>query len=179
MDKSELNTLYLTYRKKVYHLALYYVKDAYLAEDISHEVLIKCYVHREKFKGDCSLDTWIVRVAKNHCIDYLRKSYSRRITLYDSVDLFEDQVTPEDLILSQFKNEELKCMVNQLPEKYKMIIILYYYKDLSLNDIQSLLNLNLSTIKTRMYRARQRLKAMYKNERQYEQWTHSISDRYF
>ena len=165
MNENEVNRLYITYRRKVYRLALSYVKDTYLAEDITHEVLIKCYDNREKFNGDCSLDTWIVKVAKNHCIDFLRGSYPKRISLCENVDSFEyeNELTPETEIINHFKKEDLKRKVNQLPDKYRVVITLYYYKDRSLNEIQRILNLKLSTVKTRMYRARKILKAMYQD----------------
>jgi len=166
MNIIEINALYVTYRRKVYNVALSYVKDTYLAEDLSHEVLMKCYHNREKFNGGSSLDTWIVKVTRNHCIDFLRRSHSRRILLCENINSlgYEDEYTPESEIMSQYKNEELRNKVNQLPEKYRVVIILYYYKNRSLNEIQQILNLKSSTIKARMCRARQRLKAMYQDE---------------
>ena len=75
MNEQKVNELYVEYKKKVYSLALSYVKDNYLAEDLSHEILVKCYLTRNKFNGDCSFHSWMYRIAINHCIDFLRKGY--------------------------------------------------------------------------------------------------------
>lgn len=165
MNEHHVNELYTEYHKKVYRLALSFVKDNYVAEDLSHEILIKCYLARKKFNGECSIHSWMYRIAINHCIDYLRKGYLKRDMLHDEIELFTDVevCTPESEVLHRCEQEELINKLGLLPLKYREVITLYYFKNQSLKEIQHHLNLNLSTIKTRMLRAKRMLREMYLN----------------
>jgi len=163
MNEQKVNELYLEYKKTVYSLALTYVKDTYIAEDLSHEILMKCYLSREKFNGDCSFHSWMFRIAKNHCIDFLRKGYRHRYLLHEDIELFnhKEVCTPETECLIDCDKEELRKKLRRLPSKYKEVITLYYFKDQSLKEIEHHLNIKLSTIKTRLSRAKRMLREMY------------------
>ncbi|WP_078544855.1 RNA polymerase sigma factor [Litchfieldia alkalitelluris] len=163
LSEQKVNELYMEYKKKVYSLALSYVKDIYLAEDLSHEILLKCYLSRKQFNGDCSFHSWIYRIAINHCIDFLRKRYHQRDLLRDDIEVFQakEVCTPESELLSFYEKEELREKLRLLPAKYKEVINLYYFKEHSLKEIEEQLNINLSTIKTRLLRAKKMLREMY------------------
>ncbi|MCT2536533.1 sigma-70 family RNA polymerase sigma factor [Aquibacillus koreensis] len=162
-SEQKINELYEEYKNKVYRLALSYVKDTYLAEDLAHEILVKCYLKRDKFHGDCSFHSWMNRVAINHCLDFLRKGYRHRDLLQEDLEIFHDEAltTPESEVLSNSERAELRCKLRQLPSKYEEVIILYYYKDMSLKEIELQLNIKLSTVKTRLFRAKKMLKEMF------------------
>jgi RNA polymerase sigma-70 factor (ECF subfamily) len=162
-NEHEITELYVLYKRKVYRIALSYVKDTFLAEDLAHEILVKCYLTREKFKGECSLNSWIYRIARNHCIDFLRKSYRHRDQLHENVELFNDiyMSTPESEIVISCENEELRNKLRQLPSKYGEVIYLYYFKEKSLREIEGQLKIKLSTVKTRLFRGKRMLKEMY------------------
>ncbi|SET32338.1 RNA polymerase sigma-70 factor, ECF subfamily [Salinibacillus kushneri] len=163
LNEQNVNELYVEYKRKVYTIALSYVKDYYLAEDLSHEILIKCYLTRDKFKGDCSFHSWMYRISVNHCIDFLRKSYRKRDLLYEDINIFnsEDAYNPESEVLNLCDQEELRDHLRQLPSKYQEVIIHFYFKDQSLRDIVNELNINLSTAKTRLFRAKKMLREFY------------------
>lgn len=163
MTEQKVNEFYKKYYKKMYGLAFSYVKDSYLAEDLSHEILIKCYLSREKFKGDCSYYTWMYRVAINHCIDFLRKGSRQRDIPHEEIVLrnVEEVCTPESEVLKICEKEELRNKLRQLPSKYEEVITLYYFKDRSLKEIEDHLHINLSTVKTRLFRAKRMLREMY------------------
>lgn len=162
MKEQRVNELYKTYKKKVYGIALSFVKDPYMAEDLAHEILVKCYLARDKFNGTSSFQSWMYRIASNHCIDFLRKSYRQRDLLHEDVDLFNDtdECTPESAVLTSCDCEELHDKLRQLPPKYKEVIYLYYFKDKSMKEIEYEMNIKLSTIKTRLFRAKRMLKHM-------------------
>ncbi|WP_025783428.1 RNA polymerase sigma factor [Sporosarcina sp. D27] len=159
------NDLYMECKKKVHRLALSYVKDSYLAEDLSHEILVKCYLNYKTFNGERSFYSWMYRIANNHCIDYLRKGYRQRVVLHESMELLNDKdaCTPEFEVINSFDKEEIRNKLRQLPSKYEEVITLFYFKDQSLKEIQHHLNINLSTIKTRLSRAKRMLRDMYKD----------------
>ncbi|MRH42501.1 sigma-70 family RNA polymerase sigma factor [Aquibacillus halophilus] len=163
INEQKVNELYIKYQNKVYTIALSYVKDNYLAEDLAHEILVKCYLTRKKFNGDCSFHSWIYRIAINHCIDFLRRSYRHRDLLHEDLELLNDRnvCTTESEVLTIFDKEELRNKLRLLPSKYEEVIMLYYFKDLSLKEIEHHLNIKLSTIKTRLFRAKRMLREMY------------------
>lgn len=163
INEKKVNEVYVEYNKKLYRLALSYVKDRYLAEDLAHEILVKCYLTREKFNGDSSFNSWMYRIASNHCIDFLRKAYRHRDFLYEDLELFnnEEVCTPESEVLNICDKEELRNKLRLLPSKYEEVITLYYFKDQSLKEIENHLNIKLSTIKTRLFRAKRMLREMY------------------
>ncbi|WP_197046622.1 RNA polymerase sigma factor [Oceanobacillus salinisoli] len=167
MDDTKINQLYTTYKSKIYNIALSYVKDPYLSEDISHEVLIKCYYNRDKFNGESSINTWVRTIVKNHCIDYLRGNHSKRISLYENRELeylLNENITPEDLVFFQYEREILIEQVNTLPKIYEEVITLFYFNGYTLKEIRALLKVNISTIKTRLHRAKQILSKNYRIE---------------
>ncbi|QOR68025.1 sigma-70 family RNA polymerase sigma factor [Cytobacillus suaedae] len=165
ISDTNVSELYMEYKKKVYRIALSYVKDNYIAEDLTHEILIKCYLAHKSFNGKCSFGTWMYRIATNHCIDYLRKGYRHRDVLHDDIEVFMDkeECTPETEVLDRCDYEEVLDKLRLLPSKYQEVLKLYYLKNQSLKEIEQHLNINLSTIKTRMLRAKKMLREMYLN----------------
>ena len=163
MNETNVNELYTEYKKKDYCLALSYVKDNYVAEDLTHEILIKCYLARKKFNGNCSFYSWMYRIATNHCIDYLRKVYRRPDFPDEHIEFFTDKevCTPESELLNRSDQEELLNKLRLLPSKYQEVLTLYYFKNQTLKEIEHHLNINLSTIKSRMFRAKRLLREMY------------------
>ncbi|GAE94839.1 RNA polymerase sigma-54 factor RpoN [Gracilibacillus boraciitolerans JCM 21714] len=162
-SEKRMNAHYVEYKDKMYRLALSYVKDYYLAEDLAHEILVKCYLKREKFRGESSFRAWMNRVAINHCLDFLRKGYLRRDLLHENVALYNNEAvsTPECDVLHICENEELRNKLGQLPFKYKQVLFLYYFENQSLKEIQQVLNVKLSTVKTRLFRAKRMLRDKY------------------
>lgn len=163
INEQNMNELYKEYHKKMYCLAFSYVKDRYLAEDLAHDILIKCYLSREKYNGNCSFYTWMYRVAINHCIDFLRKGSRQRDIPHEEIEVcnIEERRTPETEVLMACENEELRTKLKQLPSKYEEVLTLYYFQDQSLKEIENHLSTNLSTIKTRLFRAKRMLREMY------------------
>ncbi|SEM73171.1 RNA polymerase sigma-70 factor, ECF subfamily [Mesobacillus persicus] len=163
MNEQKVNELYKEYQKKMYGLAFSFVKDRYLAEDLSHEILVKCYLSRKKFNGDCSLYSWMYRIAVNHCIDFLRKRSRQRDFLHEDFEQSHIAVvrTPETEVLNICEKEELRNKLSLLPSMYEEVLTLYYFKGQSLKEIETHLKLNLSTIKTRLSRAKKMLREMY------------------
>ncbi|OLS35428.1 sigma-70 family RNA polymerase sigma factor [Bacillus sp. MRMR6] len=160
----DVNELYAEFKNKVYGLAFSFIKDRHLAEDLSHEILVKCYYSHQRFNGECSLHAWVSRIARNHCIDFLRKANRRKVLLHEDMEpMCNDMVecTPESEVLTLYEQEELISKLQQLPSKYKEVLTLYYFKDLSLKEIQTQLDIKVSTIKTRLFRAKRLLREMY------------------
>ncbi|BCB05126.1 sigma-70 family RNA polymerase sigma factor [Bacillus sp. KH172YL63] len=148
------------YGERLTKLAYNYVKDWGLAEDIVQDVFVTCFRHYEKVGEIMSFKAWIYRLAINRAKDVLKSSAFRRVVRNGSLlSLFTSKdLLPENELLRRSEEEILSRSVLDLPVKYREVMILYYYEECSIEEIEGLLGLNRNTIKTRLNRGRSRLK---------------------
>ncbi|MFE4145269.1 sigma-70 family RNA polymerase sigma factor [Peribacillus sp. YIM B13472] len=147
------------YSKDVYLLAYSFVRDQGLAEDISQEVFIKCYKNIEKFRRDASIKTWVYRITVNTSKDFIRKK-SFRVLKYSKLFLenFKKSESSEEVFLKQNQNAQILHKVLSLSQKYREVVVLYYFQDLKVSEIGETLGINTNTVKTRLTRGRSILK---------------------
>lgn len=149
------------YGKSVVMLAFTFVKKEQLAEDIAQEVFIKCYEKLDTFRNESSYKTWIYRITVNLCKDRLKSWSFKNIILTEFFSKSKiNNNTPESELLSLEKKKDLSIKVLALPIKYREVIILYYYEELSYSQIADLLDINIQTLKSRLHRGRLLLKKM-------------------
>lgn len=155
----DIENLIREYGNDVLRTAYMYVKDIHTAEDIFQDVFIKVNQKLSTFEGNSSIKTWIIRIAINTAKDFLKSAWNRRV-----VPMMEYQ---EDAIISDsdyenVENEDTNRMIMEavlsLPVKYKDVIISVYYNDMTIAETAEYLNLPEGTIKSRLSRARQKLK---------------------
>ncbi|WP_108671877.1 sigma-70 family RNA polymerase sigma factor [Peribacillus acanthi] len=154
------------YGDMVIRLAYSYVKEKQLAEDISQEVFISCYQNLDTFQNKASYKTWLYRITLNKCKDFL-KSWSYRNLYYkdiiSSIMSLKTDSTESGLIHTEEKDELFEKVLS-LPIKFRELIILYYYEELTIHEISELLNIKSNTIKSRLHRARNILKISLQEE---------------
>lgn len=164
-----LESLIEDYGTELKRVAYLYVKDQALAEDIIQEVFISCYHHLDSFRQESSYRTWLMRITVNKSKDALKRwSFRNFISKAEIEPDVLEQNTPESATVSGMEKKELIQEVLKLPIKLREVIILFYYKDLSVEEISTILQLNENTIKTRLFRAREKLKI--KLERSENAW---------
>jgi RNA polymerase sigma factor (sigma-70 family) len=168
-DKEELIMwLMKEYGQSVTRLAYTYVKEKSLAEDVAQDVFIKCYENLENFRKESSYQTWIYRITVNKCKDVLRSWTFKNVI---PTELFsskkknkeshvEENNLPEKIAILNEKNKDIANLVLSLPVKLREVVILYYYEEQKLEEVANQLDLNLNTVKTRLLRARQKLKKL-------------------
>ncbi|MCF6139370.1 sigma-70 family RNA polymerase sigma factor [Pseudalkalibacillus berkeleyi] len=155
------------YGEKLTRLAYTYVKDWGRAEDIVQEVFVTCYTKLDTFRGESSVKTWIYRITINRCHDYHRTWSFRNLQFTDKISRWMkgDLKTPESDLLAKDEKQVLANQVLSLPIKYREMLLLYYFEELSVQEISLMLLINESTIKTRLHRGRQLLKEVITSER--------------
>lgn len=161
MDKEYIFDQIMTdYGEGLKRYILTYVKDMSAAEDIVQEVFLKVYLKLDSFEERSSMKTWLYRIAINQCKDYFRSWHYQKVRVMKSFDLSKEKtdLTPEDLVVKKVEDVALAKEILALGLKYREVILLYYYRDFSLEEIALLLNLNPSTVRTRMQRAKSILK---------------------
>ena len=138
-------------------LRLCYVQlqDQALAEDAVQETFLKAYKGFDSFRGDSSEKTWLTRIAVNTCRDFQRggwfKHTDRRVTP-DMLPVGTVQPDTEDL--------DLSLAVLKLPRKMREAILLYYYQDMSTEEIAETLGIAQSSVSNRLRRGREKLRKL-------------------
>ena len=148
--------------RSIYKYILSLVKHKELAEDIYQEVLLSAYLAYPSIKEQSKYKGWFFTIAINKCRDYWRKENKSKQFWKEGVYSYsaslEPSVIPEEEVLHKFSAEQMAEKVNLLPEIYRYPIYLYYYQNFSLSEIAKKSNLPMSTVKTRMKRAKERLR---------------------
>jgi RNA polymerase sigma-70 factor, ECF subfamily len=164
-QKEEFQRLINHYQNKIYNYIYKIIQNRTDAEDITQETFIKAYFGLRSFKKEFKFSTWLYKIATNCCWNFLKKK--KPLSLKDEIlDLAESQnKNPLQKIVEHDELIIIKKALIQLDPKYKIVIALYYFDELSLKEISQVLNLPEGTVKTHLYRAKNKLKnileAMY------------------
>lgn len=141
---------------KIYRLAFSYTKNQSDAEDIVNESVKRALTGIEQLRNEEYLSTWFFRIVVNTANTYL-KNKSKLIYL--------DEITKNSLIIEdKYQNTDLYDAVMKLDSKYRIIIILKFYEDMTIERISEILNENISTVKTRLYKALKKLRLQINEE---------------
>lgn len=155
--KDEIDYAIEKYSNTIYKVAFAYTKNKTISEDILQDVLIKFMTDSTNFHEEEHKKAWLIHVTINECKKFYRSIWNlRRISLED-IYPFND---PE--------KHEVFYAVLDLPKKYRLIIHLYYYEELSIHEISSVLNINQNTIMSLLYRGRKILKNIMEVEYGYK-----------
>lgn len=156
------------YKDKILHLAYRMLNNRHEAEDIVQETFLRVYKNFDRYDENQKFSTWLYRIATNLCIDKLRKrkpSYSLDAELNDSENSSDgyslipgDERTPETEYLLSETQQTIYQAMESLPAKYKSVMMLRYLNELSLQEIGDILNMPVTTVKTRVHRGREFLR---------------------
>jgi RNA polymerase sigma-70 factor (ECF subfamily) len=154
-------TLIKSRGEKLYKVAYCYVKDEALALEVVSEATYKSYISLDKLKYTEYFDTWLVRIVINEAIDLIRKR--KRMVLTGEVD--QEIAAPQKTGIED--RLDLYEAIDQLKEDEKEILTLKYFGDLTFAHIAKQLGKSENTIKTKHYRALDKVKAILEGGRQY------------
>ncbi|WP_299115883.1 sigma-70 family RNA polymerase sigma factor [uncultured Winogradskyella sp.] len=148
------------YKDLVYTLALRMLKHKEEAEEVAQDTFIKVFKSLDKFKGDSKFSTWIYRVAYNTCLDNIKKNkkYLNNVAIdeytFNKLDTIDNAL---DNIINEEKSTLIKNCINKLPEDSSAILTLFYFEELSLEEISKIINVEANTVKVKLFRARKKL----------------------
>lgn len=136
------------------------LRDAMLAQDAVQDSFWKAYQKMNRFRGDCTEKTWLIKIALNTCRDYRRKAWMRREDRRVDIDRLilpggTPVDTPDDTVLKA---------VMALPDRDRELVLMRYYQELRLGEISQVLGIPEGTVTSRLNRARSKLR------RQLEGW---------
>jgi len=151
------------YKNLVYSVILRMVNDHEEANDLAQDVFIKIYKNLDKYYPEFKFSTWVMRIATNHVIDYRRKKKQETVPIEDVEFSLSTEESPEVAYIRREQKEELKKIVGDLPDMYKIPIVLYHEQGLSYQEISEIINEPLSKVKNRIFRGRRMLKESLMN----------------
>jgi RNA polymerase sigma-70 factor (ECF subfamily) len=147
------------YRDKVFRLIFSMLRDRALAEDCTQDVLLRIWKALPGFAGQSQLSTWIYAIAKNGALSEIRK---RKPTVSLDQNDDEDSYNPAVAALAAPEADDSATvsvgqLLDQLPERYRQAVVLFYMEDKSYDQTAAALGLPLGTVKALLHRARKRL----------------------
>ncbi|WP_144607346.1 RNA polymerase sigma factor [Algoriphagus algorifonticola] len=166
-DQQAYATLMKRYKKAVYFMILKMIRDADDAEDLTMEAFAKAFKNLHRFKKDYTFSTWLFRIATNNTIDFIRKkklkTMSLNTTMSDdsgnavTIDVEDDENNPQDEFIKSQRIEMVRIFVDKLPAKYRKLVQLRYFDELSYEEIAQELEKPLGTVKAQLHRSRELL----------------------
>lgn len=159
------------YSKSVYNMALNFAGNRDDAADITQDIFVKVYNNIDKFHETKNFSSWVLRLSKNYCIDYWRKTknYKQQLELDERIydDAVHDNIdTPEDAVIKKNDVQFLRQKLQLLPPDLRTLIIMRDIQSYSYQEIAEQLELPLGTTKSRINRARLKLAKLVLNEQE-------------
>ncbi len=182
-DRAAFAYLVETHSPAIYRLALRMVNNPQDAEDVLQETFIKAFQHVGRFDGRARLSTWLYRIATNEALMLLRKRKADSISLeapagdevpeeQEPLEIVDWSHLPEDTLLTDEVRAYLEEAVRSLPESLKTVFLLREIEGLSTRETAEILQLSEAAVKTRLSRARLRLREQlsvyYRSQMEYE-----------
>ncbi len=163
-NKAAFGALVVKYQYKIANLVIRYVKDEDDAQDVVQEAFIKAYRGLAKFRGDSAFYTWLYRIAinsaKNYIVSQSRKTPGRAIAMEDtehmeSAALIKEFDTPEENMLTSEIEKTIYQTIKELPEDLKVVITLREIEGMTYDEIASVVECPIGTVRSRIFRARE------------------------
>ncbi|MDD2563736.1 MAG: sigma-70 family RNA polymerase sigma factor [Salinivirgaceae bacterium] len=181
-EEKAFTLLLKRYRDSIYYMLLKMVNNATDAEDLTIEAFGKAFKSIDRYSPRFAFSTWLFRIASNNCIDFLRRKrdigYKHEANSEDIsqttgdnssfryVQIEATDLSPEELMISKQKGKILRDIVKELKPRYRKLIELRYFEELSYDEIAKTLDIPLGTVKAQLFRARELLFNILRDKKQ-------------
>lgn len=153
-----LSQLIQDYATDLKRIAYLYVNDMAECEDIIQEVFISCYQNLSNYRKESSYKTWLIQITINKCKDHKKRWSVKRLFYKSEVFLDKTSDSAEEKYIQGLHSNEIIKQISFLSAKYKEVLILYYYQELTMNEISEVLGIKLNTVKSRLLRGKEMLR---------------------
>lgn len=174
-DQKAYSTLLSTYREPIYYMLLKMTNNTIDADDLTIETFGKAFKSLNDYSPDFAFSTWLFRIATNNCIDYIRKNKTITVSIDKEIEGEEDGYSfkgsnipcqnpdPEELIIDEQQKLWMRDIVSKLKPHYRVLVEERYFMEKSYEEISKDLNLPIGTVKAKLFRARNLLLNIIKN----------------
>lgn len=159
-DPVAFEALVQTHAQFVYNLALRLLKNSQEAEDLAQETFIRVWQALPRYRADSQFTTWLYRIVTNLCYNRLPtlKGDLAALNSDEAIELADDRLSAEAQIMADETERLLQQAITNLPATYQLLITLRHLQELSYEEIATVTQMPLGTVKTGLHRARKLLK---------------------
>lgn len=172
-DQKAYAELMERYRDPVYFMLLKMINNKDDADDLTIEAFGKAFKRLDQYTPTFAFSTWLFKIASNNCIDFIRrkkmimfsidKKYENNEGAEMNTDIKADSLNPEEHMVKKQKVKHMRDIVEKLKPRYRVLVEMRYFDELSYEEIAEKLDLSLGTVKAQLFRAREFLANILKN----------------
>lgn len=155
-------TIYERFSPKMLSVCRQYIRDIHFAEDVMVNGFVKVFKHLESFEHRGSFEGWVRRIMIRESISYLRKS---QFVVYDD-EALDQNAKVNEVVFESFNVEHIQQLIDELPEGYKMVFVLYAVEGYKHQEIAEMLNISEGTSKSQLSKARKLLQSKIQLEKE-------------
>jgi RNA polymerase sigma-70 factor, ECF subfamily len=171
----EFDAIVRRHQRRVHRFLLMLLRDPEEADNLTQECFMRAYQNFSSFRGESSLETWLLRIAANLARDHARNrkaSFWKRLLGFGdeeadgaSADVPSGSLSPEQLVLAREDVRAVWDVANQLSQQQRAVFLLRFVEEMELNEIASALGLQVGSVKTHLFRALQRVRGKLRDLR--------------
>ena len=166
-DKAAFGRLVEAYQRPVFNLTYRMLGNPEEAEDAAQEAFLRAYSRLKQYDPDKKFSTWLFSIANHHCIDRLRKRRATFVSIDDNPvlqNLEGDAPRPEPMAVALERNREVQALMGQLEPDYRTPLILRYWEEYSYEEIADAMDITVSAVKSRLFRARKQMAELVRQQ---------------
>ena len=173
-DQAAYAELLDRYKESVFYLLMKMVNNRDDAEDLTIEAFGKAFKNIEQYTPNFAFSTWLFRIATNNCIDFIRKKRMVTVSLDKTfegddggemtMDVRSNTLDPEESLIRKQKNVLMQSLVTKLKPRYRTLVEMRYFQELSYEEIAEKLDLPIGTVKAQLFRSREFLYNILRNQ---------------
>ena len=163
-DAQAFEMLVTPHEQMLWRVCWHYTRHQEDAADCLQESMLKAWKAIKSYRGDCSLSSWLYRIAATVCLDFLRKQ--KRLPVTESADEMaeedgftpmDDSPTPDEAVIRAESADNIRAAIDSLPAEMRTVIILYALQGLGYEEVAAAMQTSVGTVKSRLNRARQKI----------------------
>lgn len=163
-DAQAFEQLVTPHEQMLWRVCWHYTRHQEDAADCLQESMLKAWKAIKSYRGDCSLSSWLYRIAASVCLDFLRKQ--KRLPETESADEMaeeegftpaDDSPTPDEAVIRRESADNIRAAIDSLPADMRTVIILYALQGMPYEEIAASMQTSVGTVKSRLNRARQKI----------------------
>jgi RNA polymerase sigma-70 factor (ECF subfamily) len=172
-DQKAFAGLMALYEDSLFNMLLKKVNDPVIAEDLTIEAFSKAFQNLARFSPDFAFSTWLFKIANNHCIDYLRKqkkdpcARDKNQSPAIQPDIVDQSFGPEESFIRDQRQRLMRDVVDKLNPRYRRLIKLRFFEELSYEEIATQLKMPIGTVKAGIFRAKDLLYLILRNSKEF------------
>ena len=163
-DAAALDELYAKRGPGILSFLMTQVSDREIAEEVLQDVMLAAWKNATQFRGDSSVRTWLLVIARNRAMNTHRRRKLPLVTLDDAFGAFGQDTGPLEKLEKKDSQAKVRDALNQLPAAQREVLLLVFYHQLTGPEVAQVLGLNEGTVKSRLHRAKEALKHVLAGE---------------